>query len=81
MGLGLRPAAPYVRQHLGEMAGVRVMAGGLIAMLESIKARDPAARERMGRAGRMRVESTYSWPVIAGQWLDIVERIIQKRPA
>lgn len=44
MGLGLRPAAPYVRQHLGEMAGVRVMAGGLIAMLESIKARDPAAR-------------------------------------
>jgi len=44
-------------------------------------ARDPAARERMGRAGRARVESTYSWPVIADQWLDIVARILQKRLA
>ncbi|MGE4063830.1 MAG: glycosyltransferase family 4 protein [Rhodospirillaceae bacterium] len=41
--------------------------------------RDPAARARMGRAGRARVESTYAWPVITDQWLDIVERIIQKR--
>jgi glycosyltransferase involved in cell wall biosynthesis len=40
--------------------------------------RDPGARERQGRAGRARVESTYSWPVITDQWLDIVERILQK---
>jgi glycosyltransferase involved in cell wall biosynthesis len=44
-------------------------------------ARDATARERLGRAGRARVESTYSWPVIADQWLDIVARILQKRPA
>jgi glycosyltransferase involved in cell wall biosynthesis len=43
--------------------------------------RDPAARERMGRAARMRVEDTYSWPVVTDQWLDIIERIIQKRDA
>ncbi|MCA0199320.1 MAG: glycosyltransferase family 4 protein [Proteobacteria bacterium] len=43
--------------------------------------RDPAARERMGRAARARVEQTYSWPVITDQWLDIVERIIQKQGA
>jgi len=41
--------------------------------------RDAAARERMGRAARARVEETYSWPVVTDQWLDIVERIIQKR--
>ncbi len=41
--------------------------------------REPAARERMGRAARARVETTYSWPVIADRWLDIVERIIQKQ--
>jgi glycosyltransferase involved in cell wall biosynthesis len=46
------------------------------ALEASIK--DAAARERQGRAGRARVESTYSWPVITDQWLDIVERIIQK---
>jgi glycogen synthase len=40
--------------------------------------KDPALRARMGRAGRARVERTYSWPVIADQWLDIVERIIQE---
>jgi glycosyltransferase involved in cell wall biosynthesis len=41
--------------------------------------KDPDARERQGRAGRAHVESTYSWPVITDQWLDIVERILQKR--
>ncbi len=43
--------------------------------------RDAGARERMGRAARTRAEETYSWPVITDQWLDIVERIIQKHPA
>ena len=41
--------------------------------------RDPAARERYGRAARARVEATYSWPVITDQWLDIIEHIIQKQ--
>lgn len=50
------------------------------ALAQSIETliRDPAGRERMGRAGRARVETVYSWPVITDQWLDIVERIIQK---
>lgn len=53
------------------------------ALADAIDAliRDPAARERMGRAARARVEDTYSWPAVTDQWLDIVERIIQKRTA
>lgn len=40
---------------------------------------DAGARARMGRAGRTRAEHVYSWPVIADQWLDIVERIIRNK--
>jgi glycosyltransferase involved in cell wall biosynthesis len=43
--------------------------------------RDSAARAGMGQAARRRVEETYSWPVVTDRWLDIVERIIQKRNA
>jgi glycosyltransferase involved in cell wall biosynthesis len=53
-------------------------APALARALETLM-RDPAARGRMGRAARLRVEETYSWPVVTDQWLDIVERIIQKR--
>ena len=53
-------------------------AASLTRALETL-IRDPAARERYGRAARARVEATYSWPVITDQWLDIIEHIIQKQ--
>jgi glycosyltransferase involved in cell wall biosynthesis len=58
--------------------GTLVASEDISALAHALEAliRDASARARMGRAGRARVESTYSWPAIADQWLDIVERII-----
>lgn len=63
--------------------GLLVASENSPALAEAITAlmRDPAARERMGRTARARAEATYSWPVIADQWLDIIERILQKPTA
>ena len=37
---------------------------------------DPTRWEAMGRAGRARVESYYSWTNVAAQWLDVIERVL-----
>jgi glycosyltransferase involved in cell wall biosynthesis len=40
---------------------------------------DPGLRERMARAGRERVESTFAWPAIARQTADLYARLIASR--
>ncbi|MDI3341185.1 MAG: glycogen synthase [Sphaerobacter sp.] len=42
-------------------------------------ARDPALRERMGRAGRHRVEQHFSWDAIAGRTLDLYGHLLEAR--
>lgn len=39
---------------------------------------DPSRWESYGRAGRARVESYYSWTKVAQQWIEIIERLLQK---
>jgi glycogen(starch) synthase len=42
---------------------------------------DPIRWETMGRAGRARIESYYSWTNVADTWLDVVEESIAARTA
>lgn len=39
---------------------------------------DPAARERMGAAGRKLVEATYDWEVVCDQWDDAVRTLFEE---
>jgi len=40
---------------------------------------DPTRWEPMGRAGRARVETYFSWNSVAEKWLDVIERAIQAK--
>jgi glycosyltransferase involved in cell wall biosynthesis len=42
-------------------------------------AHEPELRRRMGRAGRQRVETSFSVPVGAARWLTLLERFGQRR--
>lgn len=39
---------------------------------------DPSRWEELGRAGRARIESYYSWIVAAETWVDVIERVLQR---
>lgn len=40
---------------------------------------DPTRWEPMGRAGRARVESYYSWTNVAERWIAVLERVLAER--
>jgi len=40
---------------------------------------DPTQWEAMGRAGRARIESFYSWTNVAEKWLDVIARALVRR--
>jgi glycosyltransferase involved in cell wall biosynthesis len=37
---------------------------------------DPTRWESLGRAGRARVESYYSWTSVAEKWIAVIERVL-----
>lgn len=41
---------------------------------------DPTRWQDMGRAGRTRVESYYSWVVATGKWLAVINEVLKKGP-
>ena len=59
----------------GDRAGFAMALAGAINRL----ARDPALRERMGAAGRARVEAHFSWDAIAATTLDLYAAVIAAR--
>jgi glycosyltransferase involved in cell wall biosynthesis len=47
-----------------------------LALLES----DPDLRARLGRSGRAYFEAHYSWPVIEGKYMSLLEPIVGVAP-
>jgi len=53
--------------------------GDLAAALNALLA-DPSLRDRMGRAGRERVERSFAWSAIARQTADLYASLTRARP-
>jgi glycosyltransferase involved in cell wall biosynthesis len=42
---------------------------------------DAALRESLGKAGRTRLESNFSWPVVARQYVELYQRCRERHEA
>jgi glycosyltransferase involved in cell wall biosynthesis len=65
---------------LDQQTGLLVPPGDSDALADALTRAmvDPTCWEPLGRAGRARIESYYSWTNVAEKWVDVIERVLAK---
>ncbi|WP_309091547.1 glycosyltransferase family 4 protein [Phenylobacterium sp.] len=86
-GLGAVLASRHVMEletyqtYVGAVAQHTAVHIGRCAQALAELIRSPDLRRRMGAAGRERIRTAFDWPVVAGQYRDLVEELGQVRAA
>jgi glycosyltransferase involved in cell wall biosynthesis len=70
---------PHVLEGAGVVAGEKDEASWGSALAELLE--DVGRRRELARRGLERVRKEFAWPVVARQYLDFFESILQRRPA
>ena len=74
-GLELETYQTYVGAVAQHTAAHIEQAAAALARL----AEDPALRQAMGAAAQQRAQSTFSWPVVVGQYVDLFAELAERR--